>query len=234
MTAIYRKEIKAYFSSPIAYIYLAIFYLVSGLFFYLGSLSMGLANLNDVFSMLFALSLIAVPFLTMRLFAEEKKQRTDQVLLTAPISLNGIVVGKFLAALSIFAIGISVTLVYAFVLTIFAPIEWAIIIGNLLGILLLGAAFIAMGTFVSCLTENQIIAAVVTIAISLFWVLMDSLAGIFNIGFITSIINSLSLYTHYYNFTVGLLNIASILFFVSAVAVFLFLTTRLLERRRWS
>ena len=116
MFAIFKRELKAYFTSPLGYVFLAIFYAFSGLFFYIFSLSVGSTDISSVFLMMFMVLMVFVPLLTMRLLSEDKKQKTDQLILTAPVSLLSIVMGKFLAAYAIFAIGVAVMPVYGFVM----------------------------------------------------------------------------------------------------------------------
>ncbi|MBS1417372.1 MAG: ABC transporter, partial [Ruminiclostridium sp.] len=130
MFAIFKRELKAYFTSPLGYVFLAIFYAFSGLFFYIFSLSVGSTDISSVFLMMFIVLMVFVPLLTMRLLSEDKKQKTDQLILTAPVSLLSIVMGKFLAAYAIFAIGVAVMPVYGFVMSTFATVSWLQIWGN--------------------------------------------------------------------------------------------------------
>ena len=160
MGAIYRREIGAFFSSGIAYIFLAVFYLFAGYFFYASSLYSATTDMSGLFSSLFMVIVFLIPILTMRLFSEELKQKTDQGLLTAPVSLPGIVLGKYFAALTLYTIGIAIVMLYGMILSFFGEVAWGIVFANFLAMFLLGAAFIAVGLFVSALTENQIIAAV--------------------------------------------------------------------------
>ena len=160
MGAIYRREIGAFFSSGIAYIFLAVFYLFAGYFFYASSLYGATTDMSGLFSSLFMVIVFLIPILTMRLFSEELKQKTDQGLLTAPVSLPGIVLGKYFAALTLYTIGIAIVMLYGMILSFFGEVAWGIVFANFLALFLLGAAFIAVGLFVSALTENQIIAAV--------------------------------------------------------------------------
>ena len=142
MFAIFKRELKAYFTSPLGYVFLAIFYAFSGLFFYIFSLSVGSTDISSVFLMMFMVLMVFVPLLTMRLLSEDKKQKTDQLILTAPVSLLSIVMGKFLAAYAIFAIGVAVMPVYGFVMSTFATVSWLPIWGNTVGLLLLGGIFV--------------------------------------------------------------------------------------------
>ena len=183
MFAIFKRELKAYFTSPLGYVFLAIFYAFSGLFFYIFSLSVGSTDISSVFLMMFIVLMVFVPLLTMRLLSEDKKQKTDQLILTAPVSLLSIVMGKFLAAYAIFAIGVAVMPVYGFVMSTFATVSWLPIWGNTVGLLLLGGIFVSIGLFISSLTENQMIAAIGGFFINLMILLMNTLKSALPNGF---------------------------------------------------
>ena len=234
MLAILKRELNSYFTSPIGYVYLAVFYFFSGMFFY-SVLYSNSTDISYVFSGLFTVLLFIVPLLTMRLLSEEKKQKTDQLLLTSPVSLTGLVVGKFLAALCMYAIGLAITVVYSLILAGFASPQWMVIIGNIFGTLLLGAALISIGLFISSMTENQMIAAVGSFAVMMFILMMDSFAGILpaSLSFIGTLLTKLSFMTRYNELVSGVLNIGTVLFFVSVAVIFNFLTIRVLEKRRW-
>lgn len=234
MGAIYRREIGAFFSSSIAYVFLAVFYVITGFFFTMDNLAVGSTNLAGVFSTMFVISIFLIPILTMRLLSEEKKQRTDQGLLTAPVSLTGIVLGKYFAALTIFLIATAVTFLFGVILSLFGTVAWMTLFSNFLAIVLVGAAFIAVGLFVSSLTENQIAAAVASMVVLLMFFLVDTLAARVSVEWIQSLLYDLSFYTRYYEFTCGIFNLSSVLFFVSAAVLFNFFTVRVFEKRRWS
>jgi len=234
MGAIYRREIGAFFSSSIAYIFLAVFYIFSGLFFSLDNLTAGSTNLSGVFSTLFFISIFLIPILTMRLFSEEKKQRTEQGLLTAPVSLTGIVLGKYFAALTMFLIAVSIVFIYGLILSLFGTVAWLTLISNYLAVVLVGAAFIAIGLFVSSLTENQVAAAVGGIVCLAMLFLIDVIASFVKIGWLQSLLYDLSFYTRYYEFTCGIFNLSSVLFYLSTAVLFNFFTVRVFEKRRWS
>ncbi|MEG2597786.1 MAG: ABC transporter permease subunit [Oscillospiraceae bacterium] len=233
MLAILKRELSSYFTSPIGYIFLAVFYIFSGMFFQ-SVLSANSTNITYVFSSLFMVLLFLIPLLTMRLLSEEKRQKTDQLLLTSPVSLSGLVIGKFLAAFCIYALAISVTLVYSIVLAGFATPQWLVVIGNIVGALLLGVALIAIGIFVSSLTENQMIAAIGSFAVMLFIMLLDSFAAMIPFQWIREVLTNLSFMSRYAEFTAGILNLSNILYFISIAVIFNFLTIRVLEKRRWS
>lgn len=234
MGAIYRREIGAFFSSSIAYVFLAVFYLITGFFFTMDNLAAGSASLVSVFSTMFVISIFLIPLLTMKLFSEEKKQRTEQGLLTAPVSLTGIVLGKYFAALTIYLIAAAVALVLGVIMSLFGTVAWMTLISNFLAIVLVGAAFIAVGLFISSLTENQVAAAVGGIVCLLAFFLVDLLAARVSVTWIQTLLYDLSFYTRYYEFTCGIFNLSSVLFFVSTAVLFNFFTVRVFEKRRWS
>mgnify|MGYP001070617348 FL=1 len=234
MFAIFKRELKAYFTSPLGYVFLAIFYAFSGLFFYIFALSVGSTDISSVFLMMFIVLMVFVPLLTMRLLSEDKKQKTDQLILTAPVSLLSIVMGKFLAAYAIFAIGVAVMPVYGFVMSTFATVSWLPIWGNTVGLLLLGGIFVSIGLFISSLTENQMIAAIGGFFINLMILLMNTLKSALPNGFLQDVLSSISVYSRYSEITNGIFSLSSLIFFVSVIFIFLFLTVRVLEKRRWA
>ena len=234
MFAIFKRELKAYFTSPLGYVFLAIFYAFSGLFFYIFSLSVGSTDISSVFLMMFIVLMVFVPLLTMRLLSEDKKQKTDQLILTAPVSLLSIVMGKFLAAYAIFAIGVAVMPVYGFVMSTFATVSWLPIWGNTVSLLLLGGIFVSIGLFISSLTENQMIAAIGGFFINLMILLMNTLKSALPNGFLQDVLSSISVYSRYSEITSGIFSLSSLIFFVSVIFIFLFLTVRVLEKRRWA
>ena len=234
MFAIFKRELKAYLTSPLGYVFLAIFYAFSGLFFYIFSLSVGSTDISSVFLMMFIVLMVFVPLLTMRLLSEDKKQKTDQLILTAPVSLLSIVMGKFLAAYAIFAIGVAVMPVYGFVMSTFATVSWLPIWGNTVGLLLLGGIFVSIGLFISSLTENQMIAAIGGFFINLMILLMNTLKSALPNGFLQDVLSSISVYSRYSEITNGIFSLSSLIFFVSVIFIFLFLTVRVLEKRRWA
>ncbi len=234
MGAIIKREMSSYFSSPIGYIYLAVFYLFAGFFFYMTTLQAGSTDLRGVFINLFSVLMFLIPILTMRLISEDKRQKTDQALLTAPLTLGGLVFGKFIAAFIIFAMGVAVTLVFAVVVSFFAQPDWAVVLSNMLGLLLLGGALISIGLFISSLTENQVIAAIGSFAALMFLSFIDSIAAAIPISFLSTIVKGFSFYEPYNTLTMGKIGLSPILFFISVALLFNYLTIRVFERRRWS
>ena len=235
MTAVFKREFRSFFTSPVGYVVLAVLFCFSGYFFFVYNLASGSADMSSVYGNLFTIVLLLVlPVLTMRLFSAEKRQKTDQALLTAPTSLTGIVVGKFLSALLMFAIGLSITIVYAVVIAVQVTPDWRVIIGNLLGLLLLGGMVISIGMLISSLTESQFIAALGTFVVSFALLMIDNLKYLFNASWLATIVDFLSINQRYNDFTIGVIHYDDILFFLSMQVLFLFLTVRVLDRKRWS
>ncbi|MBE6859776.1 MAG: ABC transporter permease [Ruminococcus sp.] len=234
MGAIFRRELNSFFKSSIAYIFLSVFFVCSGYFFYGGPLRAATSDMSSMFSALFMVILILIPVLTMKLLSEEKKQKTDQGLLTAPISLWSIVLGKYFAALTLYTMGISIIFVYALILSYFGAVLWTTVIANFLALFLLGAAFIAVGLFVSSLTENQMSSAVASFLALMLLYMIDSIASLFQTEAIKNVLVSLSFYTRYMEFTMGMFNLSSVIFYISAAFLFNFFSVRVLEKRRWS
>lgn len=173
MIAILNRELKAYFSTPTGYIFMGFFLLVAGIFFAMINLLQANPNYNGFLDTITFVFMLVVPVLTMRLVAEESRQKTDQLLLTCPISVTEIVLGKYLASITVFLITLLITCFYPIIMSFFGYIAVGQIISGYLGFFLLGSCFIAVGLFISSCTENQVIAAVVTFTALLFIWLVD-------------------------------------------------------------
>lgn len=247
MGAIFRREMTSYFTSPVGYIFLAVFYLCAGFFLYTGCLTALTADMSSCFALMFYVNLIFLPLITMKLMSDDKRLKTDQALLTSPVSLAGIVYGKFFAALVLYTIAVAIFPVFGLILSLFGTVPWSTTFGTVIGLFFLGSAFIAIGLFVSSLTENVVVAAVLAIVFNLVFLVMDTISGLIGninidnaewlnkiFGGIAEGLKNLSFYDKYNEFTTGVFNVSSILFYLSIVAVFNFLTIRVLEKRRWS
>lgn len=234
MRAVFEKEFSSYFRNPLGFIYLAIYYLFGGQFFLIQISYNGTNDISGVFSNMYLIVLLTLPLLTMRLMAEEKRQRTEQVLFTAPVSLIEIVVGKFLAAFALFGLGISVTIIYFAVFSFYSSAVWSIFIGNFLGMLLLGSALIAIGLFISSLTESQVLAAIGTLAAVFGIMLMEGIGDLLpsSLSFLEKPLKVFDFSSRYYDFVAGILEPAHVLYFISVIAVFLFMTICILDKNR--
>lgn len=234
MLAIFKRELRSYFSTSIGYIFVGIFLALSGaLFSYTTLQQREESDSSFYFTLMLFAFVVILPLLTMKLFSEERKLKTEQLLLTSPISLWSMVFAKFLAAYAIFAITFLVSCLNFVILFNYGSPELPIILGNIISILLVGAAFIAIGVFVSALTENQLIAAFGTMAILLVLLLLGVASSYVNFTPIRLVINWLSIFTRYTPFTYGEFSFSAIIYYASITFVFLFLTVRIFEKRRW-
>ncbi|MBQ2988355.1 MAG: ABC transporter permease subunit [Clostridia bacterium] len=236
MLAIFKREMRSYFTSPVGYMFCAIFFAVSGFLFMLNTVQAGEnANYAGYFSIILFLFIVIIPLLTMKLVSEETKMKTDQLLMTAPITLADIVFGKYLAALTMFGGSFIVSsAIYYIPLAMYGTPNLALYIGCVLGVFLVGSAFISIGIFISSLTENQFISAFGTIGAIIFLLFVSSLNSYINNEAVRNFLSGLSITSRYSYFSYGLFSYDSLIYFISLSAVFLFLTIRVFEKRRWS
>ena len=225
---------RSYFTSPIGYVYICAYLFAMALFFKMYMLDQGISNVVYFFGGSLIIYMFLVPILTMRLFSEEKKTKTDQILLTSPVSVTGIVLGKFLAAFSVFVIGLLPTGISIGILAQYGSISVGLTIGNYIGILMLGMSFVALGCFLSSVTESQVVAAVLSFTVMMCLYFLDTLASSVNSEFVAKVVNFISLYDRYTDFTSGLFSLSSVVYYLSVTVIFLFLTARMIEKRRWS
>lgn len=234
MTAILKKELNSYFTSAIGYVVMAVYYFFAGLFFYGYCLQGNSNDMARLFSNMFIITVLIIPIVTMKSFSEEKRQKTDQALLTSPLGLGEIVSGKFFGSLIMFICCVGIYVLFALTLTFYNAPDWSVFLGNLLGTIILGAAMISIDIFISSLTESMIISTVLSMCFGLLIFFIDSIAQQISISWISTAISSISFVDHYSNFTKGILSVADTVFFLSIIALFNFLTLRVLEKRRWS
>lgn len=248
MLAIYKKELRSYFTNPLGFVFVGIFLAVSALLFSYTTFLSKTYDTSSYFLLMIFVLVLLLPLLTMRLFAEEKKLRTEQLLLTAPISLTGMVLGKFFAAFTMFfgcMLGSCINFIPLYVIaaaergnlsystTYVGPVT-AQIVGSMIAIVLIGAVFIALGTLVSTLTENQLAAAIITMA-AIFGLIFTSLISSFvPVVWIRTALNWISVLGRFTNLSNGVFDIAAVVYYLSLTFVFLFLTVRVYEKRRWN
>ncbi len=234
MKAVYKRELSAYFRSPTGYVFCAIYLFFSAMYFN-SVLSTGQSSeFPQIYYGMLSFILLMLPLLTMRLFSEERKYKTDQVLLTSPINITPLVLGKFLSALTVYFGCTVFTLIYAVVFCFFVSPSWPLVIGNIFGATLFGAAFIAVGMFISSTTESQFVAAMGSFSIATIFVILDVIPLRTDNEIVIKLVNYISFVGRYTPFKNGILDISSIVFFLSITAAFIFLTVRVLEKRRWS
>jgi len=288
MFAVFKRELRAYFSSPIGWVVIGLFLFLSGIFFAASNLLGASSEYNGLLGTMAFLFLFVVPILTMRLLTEEVRQHTDQLLITSPLSVTAIVVGKYLAAVAVYLITLIVTVLYPVLMSFFAllGLEWWKILGGYIGLFLLGSSFIAVGLFFSSLTESQIVAAVATYAALLVMWIIDALTNmvpqgwLYGLGFVAVVGAALalivwastrsipatvatvvvlaaaivvvavlrkdlydgllakvmawfSLLKRYEDFNLGILGLSPVVYYLSFCAAFVFLTVRMIDRKRW-
>lgn len=246
MFAIFKKELRAYFTTPVGYVYTGVFLAVAALICAFTTLQQASYNTSSYFQYLLFTFIVLIPLLTMRLFAEERKTRTEQLLLTAPVTITGMVLGKYFAALTLFAATVLASCLNFVPLLGYTIAEQAAstsdthigpvggqVLGCLIGVLLIGAAFIAVGLFISSLTENQLASAVITIAVLAGLLFVGVAASMINSDVVRTVLDWISVLSRYDNFALGLFDFSALLYYISISGVFIFLTVRVYEKRRW-
>ncbi|MDR2103063.1 MAG: ABC transporter permease [Treponema sp.] len=287
MIAILIRELKSYFLTPLGYIYMGFFLLLTGVFFTFMNLLPQSPQFTGFLGNVLFIYLFAIPILTMRLFSEERRQKTDQLLLTSPVSIISIVLGKFFAALALYLLTLVITVFYALVIAFFGELAVWETLGSYIGFIFLGASYIAVGVFVSAGTENQFTAALISFfSLLLIWIIdpvldivpLDMISGVIfaalialtaglflylnmrNLylgigvvlagglliallyflkgdvfsGLIRNTLSWFSLNRRYNNFSLGILKVEALFYYTSFSGLFLFLTVRLIEKRRWN
>jgi ABC-2 type transport system permease protein len=288
MLAIFKRELRAYFSSPIGFVVVGLFVFLSAIFFAATNLLGASSEYNGILSTMAFIFLFLVPILTMRLLTEETRQHTDQLLITSPVSVTAVVIGKYLAAVAVYLITLLVTVLFPVMMSFFSllGLAWWKILGGYLGLFLLGSAFIAVGLFFSSITESQIVAAVATYTALLVMWIIDALipmvpagwfagmvflavaaAGLALLvwlstrsilataavalalggaiaavavlqqalldGLIARVLAWFSLLKRYEDFNLGILGLSPVVYYLSFSAAFVFLTVRMIDRKRW-
>ena len=287
MTAIYKRELKSYLTSRVGYLFIFFVLVLTGIYFSAYQLSAAYPKFETTLSAVTFVFLIGVPILTMRVLAEERKQKTDQLLLTAPVSVGNIVTGKYLALVTVYAIPILVLCTYPLIMSKFGTVDFGTAYTAILGFFLLGCANIAIGLFMSALTESQVIAAVLTFVLLFAFYMMNGISSFFsktsmstcvtfgllilaaaiivytmikNVlisaavgvigevilvivyllkssifeGGIQKVLDIFNLSGHFDNFTNNIFDIKGIVYFLSVIAVCLFLTMQSILKRRWN
>lgn len=224
MKLICKKELNSLLTSPIGYVFLAAFFLISGWYFYIGNLFYATSDLTAVFSSLYNICLYIIPILTMRLFSEEKKHKTDILLLTSPLSPAQIAVGKLLSSFLFFALAMSVTICFGICLSIMTQFNWALFFCQFTGALLLGFSFIAISSFFASFTENQIVAAISSIVALFLFHLSDSFITMTTNTTLQRIFTGFSPLKNYSAFASGTPSLQNLLYFLSVGLLFTYFT----------
>ena len=225
---------RSYFTGTIGYVFLVLFLAVAGLAFCYTTLFSMSAEVGSFYIIMMIFSAIALPLLTMKSFSEERKSKIEQLLLTAPVSLGSMVLGKFLAAYTMFAGATIFSSLYFLILYRYAFIQVGILLGNIVALLLVGFVFIAIGLFVSALTENQLAAAVGTIGIIMAFLLVGLINTFLPASYwLRYVFDSVSIFTRFQTFANGYFDLSTVIYYVSMGGIFLYLTYRVYDRRRF-
>ncbi len=232
MQGIYQKELMQYFKSMIGYLFIAVFLCIAGAVFYTVNLASLSTDIKVFFSNIIPFLIFLMPILTMRIYSEEKKQKTEELLLTSPLEVHQIVLGKFWAAFTVFAIPLVITLAFPVVLSIYGTMELYVTLGNYVGITLIASSFLAIGIFVSVLSENQIIAAILTYSILIATYSVDTLTYFVSNEALLAVIEFVSVNAHYSKLTYGVLALADVVYFLSITVLFLYASVLVIERKR--
>ena len=233
MLAIWKRELQSYFYTLVGYVFMGVFLALSGTFFYMLILGSRSSDVLTFLGQLSYLWMLLSPVLTMRLLAEEKQKRTDQLLLTSPVSLPGIVLGKYLAAFTVMIFTVLLTLIYVLIIAMYGAVYPSELLVGYLGFILQGGAFLALDLFISGCASSQVTAAVTAFGVNLALWLLDLLAGSMTQSWVRDVLYFFSLYDRYNPFLMGQLSFASIGYDLSFIAAFLALTIHRLDSRRY-
>lgn len=234
MLVIFKRDFLAYFRTPVGYVFMGVFLSLSGLIFYLYNLQYLSGDLLSFLSQLTLLVMLLCPLLTMRLICEERQKKTDQLMLTSPVSLTGVVLGKYMAAASVMLITVALTNVCTLVVALYGTVfagEWLV---GYLGFALQSLSFLALDLFVSCFARNQMTGAVLAFGANFLLWMADLLATQLPMDWMQTALNFLSLYDRYEPFRLGQLSYASVLFFLTFIACCLAGAVRVMDARRFS
>jgi len=227
-----QRELKSYFNSPIAYIVITIFLLISGWFFFSGLFIVEQVSLRGLFSIVPFVFMFFAPAISMRLISEEKRSGTIEVLATLPVKDWEIILGKFLSALILLSVAVLLTLTYALTLSFMGNLDGGALVGGYLGLILVGATYLSVGVFTSSLTKNQVVAFVVSFVIVFALFVLDKVA-IFFPGFLAGFLQYISVDYHFSNIARGVIDSRDVIYYFSVIFFFLILAVRSLEGRKW-
>ena len=234
MTAVYKREMRSYFTTPIGYVFLAVFTAASGVIFALATYMADTANLTSYFTMMVVAYVLLIPILTMKIFSDELRGKTDQLLLTAPVSITGVVFAKFFAALTVYSGAIAVSMInFLFLAANGYKVQTGIALGMFLAMILIGMACIAVGVFISSLTESQLVAVLITIVVLALMLFVNAFNSVIPFAPLRTALSWLAISSRYNALASGRFDFTAILYYVSIAGVFLLLSIRVFERKRW-
>lgn len=233
MLSIWKRELQGYFFTPVGYVFMGVFLTLSSVIFYLTIMQSRSSDLLSFIGTMSYLWMLLCPVLTMRLLAEEKSKRTDQLLLTSPVSLGGMVMGKYLAAVTVMAFTVLLTGLFVLIVAIYGQVYPGELLVGYLGFVLQGCAFLALDLFISGCTSNQVTAVVAAFGANFVLWMVDLLQTAVSIDWLSSVLSFFSLYARSEPFLMGQLSLASVGYDLSFAAAFLVMTIHLLDSRRY-
>lgn len=237
MLAIYKKEMRSYFTTSIGYIFLACALVIAAVLFSVTTVYSETSDMSVYFSSLIFVLMIFLPILTMKSFSDEKRTKTEQLLLTSPVSTTQMVLGKFLSSFTMLVIFLGLSMIFVLPILAYIPegssFNMSLVFGNVIALLLVGMSFIAIGIFVSSLTENQFAAIVISVVILLAMFVINLINSVISVYAIRVILDWFSIYSRYQAFTYGLFDIGALIYYISIAGVFIFLTVRVFESRKY-
>jgi len=229
---IFKRELRGYFDSPVAYVVITAFLLVTGWFFTTNFFVAAQADLRVIFSIIPFIFLFFTPAITMRLISEERKSGTMELMVTMPISDAAIVIGKYLASLALLAAAVLPTIVYLITVSLLGDIDGGPAIGGYIGLMLMGAAYLSIGTYGSSLTDSQVVAFIVSFFITFMFFLLDKVLFLLP-SWMVSTVEYLSIESHFQNISRGVIDSRDLIYYLSLISLALYFASRSLASRRW-
>ena len=234
MLAIYKREMRSYFSTPIGYVFIAVFLAVSAVFFARFTYMADEANLSNYFKWMVIAYVLLIPILTMKTFADELKGKTDQLLLTAPVSITSVVFAKFFAALCMYMLAVAASMVnFIFLAANNYTVQGGIAVGMFLSMILIGTACIAVGIFISALTESQLVAVLMSLVVLALMLFTDAFNSAIPFAWLRTLLSYISISSRYGYLAAGRFDFTALLYYISIAGAFLLLTIRVFEKKRW-
>ncbi len=227
MRAVFKNEFKGYFISPVGYVFIGVFVLLNSFMFVNGPIAFAKADVRYLFSNINVIAMFLIALLTMRLWAEERSRQTDRLLITSPVRVGELVMGKYLAAMCVFGVTLLISCAYPIVLFMYGEPSFAECVGGLLGFVLMWGALVAVGFLISSLTKSSTVAAAASMAALILISFTDSMAASVGSGAAAKLIRAVSLFNRYESFEAGMINIADAVFFISVIFLLLFLTAQI-------
>lgn len=235
MTAIFKRDFKALYKTPVGYVFSGSLLLVFYLLFYVYNIYADqTADITTVMGNIIYWLFLPIPILTMRLMSDEYRQKTDQLLLTAPVSATSIILGKFLAGMMAMVVTIVFSFAIPVIIMMFGTLQGWILLGNYIALIAAAGAFIAIALFISSLTENLIVSIILNWAVFVALIFIDDAAALTGNSFVENVASAISPYARFTSFAVGQFSLGDLVYYVSVAALFIFLAARVLEKKRYS